>query len=213
MKNTPIFAIDFEGSAKIGIVEYGAAEICGGEIVAAYTQICAPKTNIPERDAEFFDISNDLAQKQKPFSQYLPQFCKMRKRGIFMAHNACVEDSFLRTAIPSPGIVPDFARGTETVEWAPWLDTCALVRALFPTIQSAKLSACIAAFALQEKLDSTAQKFCPDNRRKWHCALYDAIACALLLLKISQFDGMANADISWLAKYSGTPDIGQKKLF
>ena len=55
MKNMPpIFAVDFEGSAKIGVVEYGVAEIRGGEIVCAHTRICAPKAKISARDSGFF---------------------------------------------------------------------------------------------------------------------------------------------------------------
>ena len=73
MKNTtPIFAIDFEGSAKIGLVEYGVAEICGGEVVSAHTRICAPKAKISARDSDFFGISNEMANSQKPFSADLP---------------------------------------------------------------------------------------------------------------------------------------------
>lgn len=213
MKNIPVFAIDFEGSSKIGIVEYGVAELAGGEIVSAHTRICAPKRKIPRRDAEFFGISNDVAEKRAPFSDDLPLFCRMRSRGIFMAHNASVEDSLLRAALPSPGMVPDFARGGRTLEWAPWLDTCALARALFPETGGAKLSDCVRAFGLQERLGEAAEKFCPPHRRKWHCALYDAMACALLLARFLEFDGMENADIAWLARYSGTADAGQDRLF
>ena len=39
MKNIgiPIFSIDFEGSKKIGVVEYGIAEIYGGALISAHT--------------------------------------------------------------------------------------------------------------------------------------------------------------------------------
>ncbi len=214
MKNMPpIFAVDFEGSAKIGVVEYGVAEIRGGEIVCAHTRICAPKAKISARDSGFFGISNEMANSQKPFSADLPLFCKMRARGIFMAHNAVVEDSFLRSALPSPGIVPDFAHGGVTPEWAPWLDTCVLVRNLFPSAGGAKLSDCARSFGVQERIDEAAKKFCPENRAKWHRALYDAIACAVLFIRIGEFDGMERADIPWYAKYSGVGDAGQERLF
>lgn len=214
MKNTtPIFAIDFEGSAKIGVVEYGVAEICGGEVVSAHTRICAPKTKISARDSDFFGISNEMANSQKPFSADLPLFCEMRAHGIFMAHNAVVEDSFLRSALPSPGIVPDFARGGRTPEWAPWLDTCALVRNLFPSLGGAKLSDCARTFGVQKRIDEAAKKFCPESRAKWHRALYDAIACAVLFIRIGEFEGMERADIPWYAKYSGVGDAGQERFF
>lgn len=213
MKNVPVFAVDFEGSSKIGIVEYGVAELADGGIASAATRICAPKRKIPRRDADFFGISNEDAEKRAPFSDDLPLFCRMRARGVFMAHNASVEDSLLRAALPSPGMVPDFARGGRTPEWAPWLDTCAIARALFPEIGGAKLSDCVRAFGLQERLDEAAEKFCPPGRRKWHSALYDAIACALLLARFLEFDGMENVGIPWLAKCSGVSEAGQDRLF
>lgn len=213
MKNTPVFAIDFEGSAKIGIVEYGVAEIFGGEIVGARTRVCSPKSKIGRRDAEFFGISDAEAKTQKPFADDIAEFCRFRARGVFLAHNAVVEDSFLRAELPSPGVVPDFARGGQTPDWAPWLDTCVLVRSLFPQLGGAKLSDCVAKFSLGDRLADAAEKFCPPDRRKWHCALYDALASALILLRICEFDGMEDVDIAWLAKYSGVADSGQERLF
>lgn len=204
--NIPILAVDFEGSRKIGVVEFAAAKIERGEVVGMYTSICAPKTKIPQRDAEFFGIYNAEAFAHKPFSEHIGEFCKMRKSGIFMAHNASVEDGLLRDAVPAPAIVPDFARGGQIAAWSPWLDTCALLKRLFPDLESAKLSAAIDAFSLRERLDALAEKFCPPRRRKWHCAPYDALACALLLLFVCGIDGFENVDIPWLARHS-SPDF------
>ncbi len=204
--NIPILAVDFEGSRKIGVVEFAAAKIERGEVVGMYTSICAPKTKIPQRDAEFFGIGNAEAFAHKPFSEHIGEFCKMRKSGIFMAHNASVEDGLLRDAVPAPAIVPDFARGGQIAAWSPWLDTCALLKRLFPDLESAKLSAAIDAFSLRERLDALAEKFCPPRRRKWHCAPYDALACALLLLFVCGLDGFENVDIPWLARHS-SPDF------
>lgn len=39
------------------------------------------------------------------------------------------------------------------------------------------------------------------------------MACALLLARFLEFDGMENAGIAWLARYSGTADAGQERLF
>ena len=204
--NIPILAVDFEGSRKIGVVEFAAAKIERGEVVGMYTSICAPKTKIPQRDAEFFGIDNAEAFAHKPFSEHIGEFCKMRKSGIFMAHNASVEDGLLRDAVPAPAIVPDFARGGQIAAWSPWLDTCALLKRLFPDLESAKLSAAIDAFSLRERLDALAEKYCPPRRSTWHCAPYDALACALLLLFVCGLDGFENVDIPWLARHS-SPDF------
>ncbi len=211
--NIPIFAIDFEGSRKIGVVEYGVAIIENGEIVDVRTSLCSPKIDIPARDSVFFGIDNAEAKKFPPFSKSVETLQKMRKVGIFAAHNASVEDSLLRDVMPSPAIVPDFAKGRETSTWAPWLDTCALLKNLYPTLESAKLSSAIDAFDLKKNLDELAEKFCPPRRRKWHCAPYDALACALLILTICKQDGFEDVDIEWLANFSVARPEQESNLF
>ena len=211
--NIPIYAIDFEGSRKIGVVEYGVAKILLGEIVEVETSLCAPKTKIPQRDAKFFGIDNEQASKFPPFAQSVENFKKMRQYGIFASHNAIVEDGLLRDVMPSPAIVPDFANGGQTSMWSPWIDTCVLMKKLYPSLDSAKLSTVIDTFGLKEELDSIAEKFCPKQRRKWHCAPYDAIACALLIIKICSQDGFEEVSLEWLARYSMTNPDEQSLLF
>ncbi|MBP3359116.1 MAG: hypothetical protein J6K91_09415, partial [Opitutales bacterium] len=58
-----------------------------------------------------------------------------------------------------------------------------------------------------------AEKFCPTKRRKWHCALYDALACALLIIYICKQDGFEDVSLEWLAKYSGLNQDNQQSLF
>ena len=215
MKNigVPIFAIDFEGSRKLGVVEYGIAEISGGKIASARTRICAPKTKIGARDAEFFGIDNTRACAMPPFSDDLPMFCELRARGVFASHNASVEDSLLRAELPTPGVCRNFSSGREGGEWGPWIDTCALSKNIFPDLPSAKLSDMIAAFSLGGELEREAAAHCPERRSKWHCALYDAVAAALLLIKICSLDGFEEVGLPWLLKYSGNRESGQETLF
>lgn len=213
MKNipVPIVAIDFEGSRKLGIVEFGAAEFFGGELVRAHTGICRPNAEISAADSALFNISNAQASAQKPFSESLPLFIALRQRGVFAAHNASVEDSFLRAQAPTPSEVPDFIRGGTCISWAPWLDSCIFFRNLYPSL-NAKLSEAVASLGLLSELDSLAEKFCPEGRRKWHCALFDAIACGLIYTKICSFEGFEDVTLEWLAKYSGNLDADQKNL-
>lgn len=213
MKNicAPIFVTDFEGSRKIGVVEYGVAVVEGGRISGALTRICAPKTPIPQRDAKFFGIDNAQANAMPPFSESVGEFVKMRKRGFFASHNASVEDSLLRDAMPSPGFAPDMSGG-RTASWGPWLDTCMLAKNIYRGLKNAKLSELVAAFGLQDALDAEAQKHCPEARRKWHCALYDALASALILMHICSQEGFEEVTLEWLAKYSGNGDIGQNSF-
>ena len=87
------------------------------------------------------------------------------------------------------------------------------MKKLYPSLDSAKLSTVIDTFGLKEELDSIAEKFCPKQRRKWHCAPYDAIACALLIIKICSQDGFEEVSLEWLARYSMTNPDEQSLLF
>jgi DNA polymerase-3 subunit epsilon len=213
MKNikNPIFAIDFEGSRKIGIVEYGIAEITNGTISACSTGICAPRTTISIADSKLFDITTTQAQAFPPFETHLQQFCHMRKRGVFMAHNAIAEDTMLRDALPASPIVENPLTKRNCSTWGPYIDSCVLAKTLFK-LNSAKLSDVIDVFQLQNQLDEFAQQYCPTNRRKYHCALYDAIASALILIKICSFDGFEDVSLEWLLKYSNQSQDSQQAL-
>ena len=217
MKNlsAPIFAIDFEGSKRIGVVEYGVAEIFGAKIARLYTRICAPKASITRKDADFFGISNSEAKKNPPFEADINLFCALRKRGIFASHNCQVEDSLLRAEAPSPGLVPKIPGngGAMSKDWRPWIDTCALAKNIYPGITSAKLSDLIKIFGLQKDLDALAAKLCPEGRQKWHCAPYDALAAASILIKICTQEGFENVSFEWLVKYSSGASDSQKLLF
>ena len=213
MKNIkiPIFVIDFEGSRKIGIVEYGVAKIFGGKIVTTSTSICAPKSNIPVADSNIFDITTSSASKFPPFESHLQHFCDMRNCGIFAAHNAVAEDTMLRDALPVAPIGINPLTNTQTTTWAPYIDTCTLAKTLFK-LKSAKLADVIKSLNLEEELYKEAEKYCPTNRRKWHCALFDAIASALILIKICSFEGFENVTLEWLLKYSKTSQDTQQNL-
>ena len=207
----PIFAIDFEGSKNIGIVEYGIAEISNGSISQCSTRICAPRSKISAQDSALFDITNETAEHCPPFEDDLSLFCDMRKRGIFAAHNAVAEDTMLRASLPVAPIVYNPLTNTNCASWAPYIDTCTLAKCLFK-LDSAKLADVVNVLGLTDELYAHAEKFCPVNRRKWHCALFDAIASALILIKICSFDGFENVSAQWLLKYSNPSLNSQESL-
>ncbi len=213
MKNIdrPIFAIDFEGSKTIGIVEYGVVKILGGEIAECATRICAPKTSIPAADAKFFDITDTRAKAFAPFSADISAFCRMRTEGIFAAHNAVAEDTMLRNVLPAPPIVENPLTRRQCASWSPYVDTCVLTKRLF-RLDSAKLSNVVEKLELVGELERCAEKFCPPDRRKYHCALFDALACALVLVKICSFDGFENVTLGWLLKQSDAQADTQQNL-
>ena len=109
----------------------------------------------------------------------------MRQTGPLCAHNASVEDALLRSLWSYPRQSPDFTEATKSVaSWGPWLDTLHIYRQLYPQLESYKLQDLIDLFDLKPELEDKAKLYCPVNRMGFHCALYDALACALLLLRL-----------------------------
>lgn len=100
--------------------------------------------------------------------------------GVVAAHNAGTERSVLSSAAPLhvPG---------------PWIDTLALSRAAWPAAPSHALEDLVPALGLLPALEA----LCPG--RAPHDALYDAYACAMVLLRIVSGPGwsaMSPAELS-----------------
>ncbi len=212
--STPIFVIDFEGSESCGVVEFGVVEICNMQIVNAKTAICAPKKDISKKDALFFGIDTHRASKESSFTEHLEYFALLRKRGIFAAHNAATEKNLLNSYSPIAPSSPDFLNGMRLVNtWSPWLDTMVLAKNVYTNLQSLKLSDVIIFLNLKDKLDALALQHCPPDRRKWHCALYDALASALIITYTASLPSFESMTLEWLAKFSGVKDSGQDRFF
>jgi DNA polymerase III epsilon subunit-like protein len=74
----------------------------------------------------------------------------------------------------------------------------------------------IDAFNLSKSVDHLASKFCPQDRQKPHCALYDALASALLLQVATDKFGLSPRELllaSQSAKSKQKKDLSQKDLF
>lgn len=210
MKNfsASIFAIDFEGSKKSGVVEFGVAELApDGRICLAETSICSPKAALSARESSITGIDSAEASSFAPFEAHLQFFATLRLRGVFAAHNAAVEDNFLRSYAPVLGFVPNFFSGGRCNTWAPWLDSLVLSRLV--GVDSPKLSSAAEALGVLEELQSLSCNLCPEGRRKWHCALYDAIASLLIIKKILSMPEFENISLSSLGALCGIKESGQ----
>ena len=86
--------------------------------------------------------------------------------------------------IPALCVEAGRARANECATWAPWIDSCALARKLAPGLPRYKLQVVVECLGLQNELDALALDKCPPSRRRYHAALYDAIASALILKKL-----------------------------
>jgi DNA polymerase III subunit epsilon len=93
------------------------------------------------------------------------------------AHNAAVEKKFLRRMAPMH-------------RFGPWADTLALARKAWPQAPSHRLEDLIAGIGLTPRV----RDLCPG--RTAHDALYDAVACAVLLEHLLSLPGWDNLKIS-----------------
>lgn len=219
MFDLPIHVIDFEGSRQSGVVEYGYVTLAHDKIVDWQTRICAPVGTISDIDRSQHGISEERAAGAAPFVAEWSLFAGLRETGPFCAHNASVEDAFLRAVWSCPRSSPDFSQpGRSTVSWGPWLDTLHVYRRVYPQLSRHKLQELIAIFELQDALDLQAMSVCPEGRRHYHCALYDALASALLLRRLAEESSLQHASLHWLFLQSAASDAardnrGQQKLF
>jgi DNA polymerase-3 subunit epsilon len=206
----PIFFVDFEGSRATGILEFGVAEVLGGKIVSASTRLCRATGRVRDEDAAIHGLREEALAAHAPFADDWEYFAGLRERGPLAAHYAGVENALLKSVWPYPRNSPDFARpGERVIDWGPWIDTARLYAQFYPQLDSGKLEAHVAACGLQPELDALAAAHCPPGRRRYHAALYDALAGALLLASLAREPQLANLTTMQLLALS-TLDGGKR---
>lgn len=201
-RDIPIYVVDFEGSTKSGVVEYGVVEWCRGGIQDTASRLCRPLENLTQEDTRLHGIAQHDAAPCVPFADEWDRFRAYRRDGVLAAHHASVEHGFLKRQWSFPPASMDLLRGAMRADWGPWIDTRRLYEVVYPDLDSYQLGALVECFALKEGLNAASQRYCPDGRRKAHCALYDALASTLLLERLLAEDGFENASIEWLLEHS-----------
>ncbi len=215
----PLHFLDFEGSRASGVLEYGVAVLHRGRVVGTHTRLCRATGRVSDEDAAVHGLREAEIATAAPFAEDWDLFADLRERGPFAAHYAGVENALLKTVWPYPRASADFARPGETViEWGPWIDTAALYRQLYPTVGTGRLEALVAAAGVQEELDALAAQHCPPARRRYHAALYDALAGALLLAVLGRDPAVAALSLPQLLALSALDperrdDLLQRELF
>jgi DNA polymerase III epsilon subunit-like protein len=91
------------------------------------------------------------------------------------------EKKFLRQAFPLHPI-------------GPWIDTLKLARLAHPDLSSHKLEDLLKHFGLMDQVDRMAPGLAP------HDALYDAVACAVLLETLLALPGWSEVSVTALSK-------------
>ncbi len=196
-QNVPIHVLDFEGSVQTGIVEYGFATLLGGKVISAHTRLCGVSKPIPFEESGVHGIFDEDVKGLPPVDADWDLFSGLRRSGLFGSHHAPAEIGMISEVWRVPGKVPDFSlKNCPPVnDWGPWVDTCRIAKTWFPRERSHKLSDLIARFDIRERVVATADKFCPNTRRRYHCALYDAIAAAELLINMCEHPSFQNTGI------------------
>jgi DNA polymerase-3 subunit epsilon len=201
--DTPIHFIDFEGNATSGILEFGVATLRGGEITGTHTRLCRATGRVGADETAIHGLVAEGLVTEAYFAAEWDRFAALRASGPLAAHFAPAENSLLRKVWPYPNQVPDFARpGKMATEWGPWIDTGSLYPQCFPQLGSLRLEDLVARHGLQAELEAVAKKYCPVERRRYHAALYDALAGALLLLALLRRPELKDATIPWLLQMS-----------
>ncbi len=212
----PVQVIDFEGSRASGIVEYGVASLSGGTILSTHTRICAPICAIPEAETRVHGLSRMETAGAAPFAEDMELFMSLRGSGTLSAHNAGFEKHLLKAQWPYPRLSPDFiCPGAELADWGPWIDTLRLYEVIYPDLGDYGLSSLLDTFGLRERLYELAAVHCPEKRRRPHCALYDALGSALLLMHLGSLPGYEDLSLRWLVEHSssGKDAAGQLEMF
>lgn len=199
----PIHFVDFEGSLSSGILEFGVVTLCRAGITATRTRLCRPTGQIRSEDTAVHGLDQSTLNAAAPFADEFDYFAGLRTTGPLTAHFSGAENSLIKSVWPYGRAAPDFARpGANSQEWGPWIDTGALYRQFYPRLASYGLAELIAAGGLQAELEAQAMRHCPAARRHYHAALYDALACAVLLLSLAREPGLASLTVPQLLAFS-----------
>jgi DNA polymerase-3 subunit epsilon len=209
----PVFFIDFEGSRSSGVLEYGMVTLLGGRVAATLTRLCAPAGRVRPEDTEVHGLREEALSGCAPFSADWELFAGRREKGPFAAHYAGAENSLLKSVWPFPRSSPDFARpGGMSAEWGPWIDSARIYAQLYPGIESGRLESLVAACGLQAELDSLAAAHCPAGRMRYHAALYDALAGALLLGSLARHSQIASMTVMQLLALSTLDPVRRESI-
>lgn len=186
--DVPVHVIDFEGSVRTGVVEYGVVTLTHGAITVVHTRVCRPVGEIPAAEARVHGLAGSDVTSAEPFASDWLLFAGLRETGVLAAHFSATEQALLRATWPCPRLSPDFLTpGRRVAEWSPWIDTGRLAIGAQPSGGGgAALEDVVRAYGLEAALTEAAERWCPPSRRRFHCAGFDALACALLLQRLAR---------------------------
>jgi DNA polymerase III epsilon subunit-like protein len=183
-----IVVLDFEATGVTGVLpdepwQLGMVRVCSGRIDVStpYESLLrvGDRPFSPYAPGRHAAVRGELALAPT-LPELWPDLRPWWTDAALAAHNAATEQKFIRQAFPlhKPG---------------PWIDTLKLVRIAYPDLASHKLENLLDAL----ELTGAVREICPD--REPHDALFDATACATLLVHLLDLDGWEDATIAALA--------------
>lgn len=186
-----VFDIETTGfiSSKEYITEIGAVKIKDKQIVDRFSTFVKPEKSIPIKIQELTGITNDMVKDAPSIKEVLPKFLEFAGDGIFVAHNADFDMSFIK----------HFANINNIAINNTTLDTLELVRNLFPDLKNHKLNTLTKEFKI------------PLNNH--HRAVDDAEATAHLMLHfINHMAEMNIHSLEDIINFSKESKMNSKKL-
>jgi len=185
IRDTAFAAIDFESARladrsdapiQVGIAWMSRGEIEPESFLRSWIRPPAPVVRL---QADFTLPAGGLAEA--PASAELWPALNSRLAGrTLVGHGSGTERRFLRM-YPLHG-------------FGPWVDSLLLARAIFPKLAGHSLGELIKWFSLEPELG----RFCPGLA--WHDALYDAVACLLLLRRLLDEARLWDQPADWLER-------------
>jgi len=161
-------ALDFESSGategqsdepvQVGMASWSVVEGFRKNFFRSYIRTVVSIT--PSASA-VHHIGDDALKNAPTMLVLWPEFKARLNGAVIVAHGAGTEKRFLR-GFPMHG-------------FSPWMDTLALSRAVLPNLQDHSLGFVVTTLGLEAEV----RELCPTL--DWHDALFDAVACLVLL--------------------------------
>lgn len=181
-------AIDFEGTGSAPgqsdeAVQVGIARLLPGLAAPPqdfFRSYVRPEGRLTRAASAVHRITDRQLDNAPRLAGLWPEVTARLAGTVVVAHGAGTEKRFLR-AFPFHG-------------FGPWLDTLALSRALLPGLADHSLSAVVNSCGLEGSLRAACPEF------DWHDALFDAVACLVLLRHCVEEFALASCVVGQLAR-------------
>lgn len=184
-----ITVLDFESTGsvdgydvepwQIGMVRVRQGSLDQTDTVDRFLQVGDRPFN-PRAPGRYARVRDKLRAAPR-LPELWPELQPWLHRVPLAAHNIGTEKGFLRTAAPLH-------------RFGPWIDTLKLSRIAYPDLPSHALEDLVP----QLGLDATVREACPD--REPHDALFDAVACAVLLQHLLHSPGWEAFTVEHLSR-------------